>query len=315
MDRRSRQALSTRALAAALLALPALALLAPAAALADTGPATAPAAPPPLDGNSYDYDYDGGGELGRPDRAWLGRSFVHSEAAKDPARPLPLLVFLHGLNPERIEHRWMGGGREGDIRRITADMIEGEQIPPIIVAAPSTIDPVTASNAALIWPSFDLDDFIGRTAERLAGLVTIDRSRIIVAGHSGAGCNSKGGLTTALASKNGVFAGLFIDTCLRADLARSLAHAPATTHLVVTWQSLTWADRGFDDFRAVFTREAKASPAAPGILRALVHEQPTVPSPHDAMVEIALRRWLPVILPGAAAVAADDPAPGAAADE
>ncbi len=272
-------------------------LLAPSSASAATdGPFAAKAPPPPpLDGNTYDFDYDGS-DVGHPERAWLGRSFVHTKAANAAPQPLPLLVYLHGLNTELIRYRWMGGGAESDLRRSTAEMIEAEIIPPMIVAAPSTIDPATATTAALIWPGFDLDTFVEKTAERLAGLVTIDRSRIIVAGHSGAGCNSKGGLSTALKSKTSAFAGLIIDTCMRLDQAKALAHAKPTTHIVVSWQSITWADRPFDDFRDVFNRETKKARPPAGILRELWFEQPSLPSPHDAIVGLTLSRWLPVLL-------------------
>ena len=64
----------------------------------------------------------------------------------------------------------------------------------------------------LLWPGFDLDAFLDRTAARLAGIATIDRSRVIVVGHSGAGCNIHGGLATALHAKTTPLADLVIDT-------------------------------------------------------------------------------------------------------
>ncbi|MEO7330973.1 MAG: hypothetical protein ABI193_20530 [Minicystis sp.] len=259
-----------------------------------------PAPLPTLDGNTYDFDYDGK-DVGRPERAWLGRSFLHNKTVGDPARPLPILVFLHGMNTEQIKYRWMGGGQEGDVRRIMSTLMDSEQIPPMIVAGPSTIDAVTASNAILLWPGFDLDTFLDKTQERLQGLVTIDRSRVIVAGHSGAGCNIKGGLSTALKSKTSPLAGLVIDTCLLVDEAVNMAHVRPSTHIVVSWQSISWDDRYFDDFRNAFKREVSKSPAPAGILRELDYQQPSVASPHDAMVGLSLRKWLPRLLPGAAA--------------
>jgi hypothetical protein len=259
-----------------------------------------PPPPPPLDGNTYDFDYDGQ-DIGHPERAWLGRSFLHNKTVGDPARPLPILVFLHGMNTEQIKYRWMGGGQEGDVRRIMSALMESEQIPPMIVAGPSTIDAVTASNAILLWPGFDLDTFLDKTQERLQGLTTIDRSRVIVAGHSGAGCNTKGGLATALRSKTSPFAGLVIDTCLLVDEAVNLAHLRPSTNVVVSWQSISWEDRFFDDFRNAFKREVKKAPAPAGILRELDYQQPSVASPHDAMVGITLRKWLPRLVPGPAA--------------
>jgi hypothetical protein len=268
------------------------------------GKATKPLPPPPLDGTSYEYEYDGR-DVGHRERAWLGRAFVHSSIATVTQKPAPIVVFLHGMNTDRIKYRWMGGGQEGDVRRIVADLMEAGSIVPMIVAAPSTIDPVTASNAVLLWPAFDLDAFLDRTVERLAGIATVDRSRVVVVGHSGAGCNIRGGLATALRAKTIPFAEVVIDTCMATDFAKLLAHAPPATNVIVSWQSLSWEDRFFDDFRHLFKRELKkAVPPLPGVLRALDYMQPTQASPHDAMVSLTLRSWLPRLLPPPASVQA-----------
>lgn len=261
------------------------------------GKATKPPPPPPLDGTSYEYAYDGA-DVGHKERAWLGRAFVHSSIATVTEKPSPIVVFLHGMNTDLIKHRWMGGGQEGDVRRIVAELMEAGSIVPMIVAAPSSIDPVTVSNAAMLWPAFDLDGFLDRTAARLAGIATIDRGRVVVVGHSGAGCNIRGGLATALRAKTAPFAELVVDTCMATDFAKALAHAPPATNVVVSWQSLSWEGRFFDDFRHLFKRELKkATPPLPGVLRELDYAQPTQASPHDAMVGLTLRRWLPRLLP------------------
>jgi hypothetical protein len=263
-----------------------------------------PPPPPPLDGTSYEYPYDGL-DVGHKERAWLGRAFVHSSIATVTEKPTPVLVFLHGMNTELIKYRWMGGGQEGDVRRIVAELMEDGSIVPMIVAAPSTIDAVTASNAMLLWPAFDLDGFLDRTVERLAGIATIDRSRVFLVGHSGAGCNIRGGLATALRAKTVPFADLVIDTCMATDFAKDLAHAPPATNVIVSWQPISWTDRFFDDFRAVWKREIKkAEPPLEGVLRELDYQQPTQGSAHDAMVALTLKRWLPRLAPPPAPVKA-----------
>jgi hypothetical protein len=270
----------------------------PAASEAGVAPrktAAKPPPPPPLDGISYAYDYDAS-DIGRPSLAWSGRVFVHRKAAVAPEEARPLLVFIHGLNTEKIKHRWMGGGQEGDVRRIVAELIEGGHVPPLLVAGPSAVDPIAVGNAMTSWPAFDLDTFLDRTTARLAGLSTIDKTRIIVAGHSGAGCNVKGGIATALKAKVEVLAGLVIDTCMGTDLARDLARLRPTLNVVVAWQAQGWKDRPFDDFRATFLREVKKAPPSAGVLRELSFEQPTQPMPHDAMVELTLKKWLPKLL-------------------
>lgn len=275
---------------------------APKAAAARSGKKAKPPAPPLLDGTSYEYPYDGL-DVGHKERAWLGRAFVHSSLATVTGKPSPILVFLHGMNTELSKYRWMGGGQEGDVRRIVAELMEAGSVAPMIVAGPSTIDRVTASNAMLLWPAFDLDGFLDRTAERLAGIATLDRSRVILVGHSGAGCNIRGGLATALRAKTVPFADLVIDTCMATDFAKDLAHAPPATNVIVSWQSISWANRSFDDFRQVFKRELKkAAPPLEGVLRELDYQQPTQGSAHDAMVALTLKRWLPRLAPPPAPV-------------
>ncbi|WP_437832508.1 hypothetical protein [Sorangium sp. So ce1153] len=231
-----------------------------------------------------------------PEQRWLGRAFVHRLAAAEPARPLPILVFLHGTNEARIEYRWMGGGQEGDVRRIAAQLMEAGQIPPILVAAPSAVLPAAVAVARTSWPAFDLDAFLDATAERLRGVATLDRARVLVAGHSGGGCNPAGGIATAVRASTPLHAALAIDTCMDVDLALPLARTAPTTHVVVSWQTMSWARRPFVEFRRAFQRGVDAHPAAPGVLRELEHLQPAEPMPHDAMVPLVLRRWLPPLL-------------------
>jgi len=254
---------------------------------------------PPLAGVTYDFEYDGK-DIGRPERAWLGRAFVHTKAAADPSRPLPILVFIHGLNSELIRYRWMGGGNEGDVRRIVSDLIERGDVPPMIVAAPSTIMPAAATVARTSWPAFDLDNFLALTAQKLKGVATIDPQRVIVAGHSGGGCNAKGGLATAVHAKAPVRAALAIDTCMEPDFAGELARARPATHVVVSWQTVTWNKRPIARFKSRFNSDvANAAAPGPGILRELDESRPTEPSPHDAMVGLTLKKWLPKLIAGA----------------
>lgn len=262
---------------------------------------------PPLDGTSYDYAYDGK-DVGHSERAWLGRAFVHKKAAADATKPLPLLVFVHGINSDLIKYRWNGGGNEGDVRRIVSELIESGQVPPMIVAAPSSVVPQNIVVAPTAWMAFDLDHFVEQTAAKLKGVATIDKTRIIVAAHSGGGCNVKGGIATAIKAKN-VHTALVIDTCMGTDLASALAQAKKSTNVVVTWQALTWGKRPLTDFRKVFERDVKKTPADAGVLRTLDFMTPKQAMPHDAMVPLTLKKWLPVILPPpAVAVAPAAPA-------
>lgn len=211
----------------------------------------------------------------------------------------------------------MGGGSEGDLRRIVSELMESGAVPPMLVAAPSSTNPDTMTNAILSWPAFDLDMFLDKTEERLGQAAVIDRGRVVVAAHSGAGCNIRGGLDAALHAKSTpVLAGFSIDTCMLLDLAKDLAHVRPTTHVVVSWQSISWPEREFGGFSSVFLHEVKKAPPPAGVLRELDYEQPTVAMPHDAMVGITLKKWLPRVLgPGQPPPPppAPDPTPTAAA--
>lgn len=272
-----------------------LAWLAPFVAAQTNAYAEPRAKPAPLSGQSYDFAYDGK-DVGKPARAYLGRAYVHPTVQADANKPRPLVVFVHGLNSDLIKNRWMGGGNEGDIRRITDELIEAEGAEPFIIAAPSSVVPEAIGVARTSWPGFDLDTFVTLTEARLAGVATVDTSRVIVAGHSGGGCNANGGLATAAQAKLPLHALLAIDVCMDPSFATALAKARPTTHIVVAYQLLTWSKRPVSDFKRRFEQETSNTPAAPGVRRVLVEERPKEPMPHDAMVRLAFRKYLPGLL-------------------
>jgi hypothetical protein len=250
--------------------------------------------PAPLEGETFDFVDDGAGLGGKP-RTYAGRVFVPSATAR-AAGPRPLVVFFHGLNRERIAHRWMGGGDEGDVRRMVGALVASGAIEPAVLAGPGSVEPAAVSGGSS-FPAFDLPRFLDRVEARLAesGSARVDRSRVVVVGHSGAGCSERGGIVTALGLSPAPRAIVSIDTCMGLGLARSLARAAPTTGVVVTWQTATWS-RGFDAFRVAFEKESREHPAAPGAARAL-EALPALPRAHDATVAQTLDAWLPRLLP------------------
>jgi hypothetical protein len=250
-----------------------------------------PRKPGELPGRTVDYPYDGS-DVNDRSRAYEGRAFVPDAAAASTAA-LPLVVFLHGLNRELIPHRWMGGGNEGDVRRIVAELVDRGALPPLIVAGPGSVVPAAVSHGAS-FPVFDMDRFVELTEAALVGVARVDRARIVVTGHSGAGCSERGGLIAAVRAKTRPLAVLSIDTCMAAPLAAALGAAPAETHVVVTWQTASWT-RDFKRFQTVFAREVAAQPAAAGVLREL-DKLPALPRAHDATVQQTFEKWLPRIL-------------------
>lgn len=282
-----------RARAAAILAVLALGLpergAVPAAAAAPRQAAKAP-----LPGRTVDYPYDGK-DVGKPRLAWTGRAFVHERAQERARRgeALPLVVFLHGLNKELIPHRWMGGGNEGDVRRIVSDLVEAGTLPPLVVAGPGSVVKEAVSHGAS-WVELDVDAFLARTETALAPDVRIDPARVVVVGHSGAGCSDRGGLVAAVHAKRPILGIASIDTCMGGGLARQLAATRPRTHVVVTWQEVSWR-RPFEVFKATFARGVAESPPAPGVLREL-ERLPAQPRAHDATVGQTFAKWLPRLL-------------------
>ncbi len=252
---------------------------------------------PPSDGKrgtTIDFDYDGSDRRDRS-RAYSGRIFLHRKVYEADG-PLPLIVFFHGLNKDLIPHRWMGGGNEGDVREILSDLLDRGAVAPAILAGPGSVQKAAVSSGSS-FPTFDFDAFVDQTIAALDPRIPIDPKRIVVLGHSGAGCSEKGGIVSALSSSRPIHAVVSIDTCMPGSLASALGAASPTTHVVVTWQTASWT-REFDHFKKVFSGATKKNPAAQGTLREL-DQLPNLPRSHDATVKQTFDKWLPQLLPAA----------------
>ena len=141
------------------------------------------------------------------DRLLLAPGQTDGGSAYVPANDgsaMPLFVWLHGNNADAVLHKDVNGAGAFDVR----DLVPDEYV----VAAPSQTNSEAAS-APPLWQYFDLDSFVDAT--ELAIGQPIDRSRIVLAGHSGAGCNSAGGLLAKLKYTYPARI-LAIDTCLNA---------------------------------------------------------------------------------------------------
>lgn len=250
-----------------------------------------PASAEPPRGKTVDFTYDAS-DTRHHDEAYAGRLFVPREARDNPAAPLPLVVFLHGVNRSKDVHRFMGGKhREPDLRAVASDMIARGQAPPFVLAAPSTV--LAATVPLGMWPEFDLDRFVERSARTLRGSVTLDLDRVVVVAHSGGGCNPHGGLAQALlGSSLPLRAVVAIDTCMQLAEAEALSRGPDGTDVVVTWQPFTWK-RPFAEYRDVFAR-ATPRPSVRFVLDELYPDNNG--RAHNAMVELTLRKHLGPLL-------------------
>jgi hypothetical protein len=136
-----------------------------------------------------------------------------------------------------------------------------------------------------MWPSFDLSGFLDATEKALGEIAHVDRSRIVVVGHSGAGCNPAGGLLAEGVRAAHPFAVLAIDTCVDDRVTGELTTLSEATRLRFYWQH-GWRRPVSDLARACEHCEMDE-----------IDGLPPKPNPHLAIVSTVLKRALPEFLP------------------
>jgi hypothetical protein len=199
--------------------------------------------------------------------------------------PLPLVVFLHGTNATSELHMWLGGGGK-DLRPLVKRLIDSGQVKPFVLAAPSQTK--NAGLAATVWQSFDLNSFVDDVVRATEGVANIDRARIVLAGHSGAGCNPSGGLAADFWSA-GVplpLALVSIDPCLDRKMGGAFARRPTEVPLLLWWQPAIWV-RQPDKFTAALTLDKPEQRV--DRMREL---PPMGANPHEAILPIAFESAL-----------------------
>lgn len=207
-----------------------------------------------------------------------GAAVLPSQPAEEP---LPLVVFLHGVNPTNEKHLWLGGGGK-DLRPLMQRLIDGGEVRPFVFAAPSQTK--NAGLARKVWQGFDLNQFVEDVVLATAGTVSIDRERVVLAGHSGAGCNPEGGLAADYWSAGTPLpvALVSIDPCLDRKMGGALARRPVEVPLLLWWQPAIWVREP-----AKFTAALSLDKPAARVDR--VRElPPTGANPHEAILPIAL---------------------------
>jgi hypothetical protein len=197
---------------------------------------------------------------------------------------------------------WLGPGPD-DLRARLEHSIKRGDLPPAVLAAPSQTRFALWANT--LWTGFDLDEFVTAAERAVAGRARISHDLVIVAGHSGAGCNVEGGLLKIAADRGmirpmGIVA---LDTCLDAGVGEALARASEFTRIGAYWQSAVW-NRRVADFAIGF--EVARSEALPGT-DWFAHVDPTGRWPHDALVAPSLLQAISVLIgPSVVSDAVDD---------
>jgi hypothetical protein len=214
-----------------------------------------------------------------------GGAAVVPENASPDDEPLPVVVFLHGTNPTTETHMWLGGGGK-DLRPLVKRLIDGGQVKPFILAAPSQTK--NAALAATVWQDFDLNAFVEDVARATDGKVRVDRKRVVLAGHSGAGCNPRGGLASDFWSAGAPLplALVSIDPCLDRKMGGALARRPMEVPLLLWWQPAIWV-RQPAKFEAALRRDKPEERVD------RVRELPPMgANPHEAILPVAFESAL-----------------------
>jgi len=211
-----------------------------------------------------------------------GLAYVTSRAL--PGASLPVVVFLHGMNADEIVHPWFGPPY-GDLRLVLESLVAEGKIAPLVLAAPTHTR--YATGATVMWPRFDLGDFLDATEAALGATAKLDRSRVIVIGHSAAGCNGTGGILAESVRRAKPLAIVDVDGCVDEASIPALVQAAAAAPVRFFWQR-TWA-------RPIPELES----ACPACKVEEVTELAGGPSPHVTILAEALRRALPELLPAA----------------
>ena len=171
----------------------------------------------------HDFEYDNKGK--KDARLW-----AHSAAPA--AGKVPLLVFLHGIAPKldgmdcdfpQLQDDFDAHPFGCHLGHLAGALIDGGKVRPLAVAAPTAHDNKSSTH---LWRVFDLGKLVQRVGEELQQLnagFEIDPDEVLLAGHSGAGCDGSNGLYK-VAKEHGEFRGKdggthqlrvlgFADTC------------------------------------------------------------------------------------------------------
>jgi hypothetical protein len=217
------------------------------------------------------------------------RAYVPKQVTTD--EPVPLVVFLHGVNRNNQLHMWLGQGPD-DLRARLDGWIKRGDLPPVVLAAPSQTR--LATWAGTLWTGIELEEFVLAAERAVAGRARISHDHVIVAGHSGAGCNASGGLLKIAADRGSIqpIGIVALDTCLDAEVGQALGRASQFTRIGTYWQSAVW-NRKLADFAIGFELTRAESP--PGT-DWFAQVDPIGRWPHDALVAPSLLKAISVLV-------------------
>lgn len=221
-----------------------------------------------------------------------GEAFVPD--AVPAGQRVPLVVFFHGVNVDRVLHFWAGGRGEPDLTELVDRTVSNGASIPFVFAAPSQTR--GAMSGLHMWQDFDLDEFVRAVDAAIGPGAEIDRDRIVLMGHSGGGCNIDGGLfRAARESRIAAHAILAVDTCMDEEDGVAYGNIPESTQLIVRWQPDIWP-RPVEKFRAAFRVAAEQSGHRDLVMQLVSNLGPAA---HEAILVDTFTSVLPQLLAGA----------------
>jgi hypothetical protein len=133
------------------------------------------------------------------------------------------------------------------------------------------------------------------TEDALGGRAHVDTSRVILVGHSAAGCNANGGLLKTAARRGEITLHTIVavDVCMGARRGHALGQADPRTSVAVFWQLESWK-RDPAEYRASFMSSRSQ---AGDVGDAFLEIRDLGAEPHKAIVRRALHHALPRLLP------------------
>jgi hypothetical protein len=209
---------------------------------------------------------------------------------------VPLVIFIHGITWDRRMHHWLSVDPRsplGDARPLLASLVASGDVPPLVVAAPSqTRD---GDDPTKIFVGLDFDDFVDAVDAALTPAQHVDRSRVVVVGHSAGSCYPHTAAYAALDAKRFRLRALFaIDGCLSHESGVTLASTHAADAIIATYETWAW-ERDFDGFVAGWQQGGGTrNDGTMHVMESMDFESDDL---HMAVLHETLKKWLPIVLP------------------
>lgn len=220
-----------------------------------------------------------------------------SEGLNYDGSAVPLIIFMHGIIQDLKKYHWLNEDVSllgYDARNFVSDVVNSHQVAPLVIAVPSqTAD---SGNPEGLFLKFDFDAFVEAVEHQLLPYQRVDRTHIIIVGHSAGACYQEDSAFASLQAKTfHPYALLAIEGCMSEASAEYLAKTLYAQHVIVSYVPEAWLDRPLQEFRSIWYKTLETH--WPLGTRALERYGNSGVNAHLEIVEVVMRRWLPLLLP------------------